>query len=597
VAVTSELSRNDYIGNDSTTTFPYNFRIFAPTDVRVVVRSAISGAETVKTYSLDYTVSGVGNVQGGLVDFFTAPASGDVVTLVRRLGLTQPLSLAEQGSYSPSDVERAIDRIAMQVQQLEDEVARSFKARETYHPVALTLSVSPETGKVLGWASASRLTNFAAPVSTGVTLPGEGRTAPTLTAYLLHNAVFNVKDFGALGNNSTDDTAAFNRAFAAANPKAEHGRGAGYGGTVFVPPGHYLVSSMLSLPPQTIMVGCGRENTTVMAHSSFTFSNRRSGNVALVKLNGFGCRVENMHLNCAHKANSVAVYSDSINEQSGLFHCLLGHFKKYGLWISNNPPRPMPPQNYGLWGLEVYWSDDATNVTGVFLDAAPPRTMGWITTNNAGGGETVPGNSVGFRFESMQFGARDLHPEHCTTAILWGTTGACTGSRLDNISLGPACTNGIVAGSASGGMQAFAVSNLSNRGCSGHLLNDVERGLTIPGAVTGAIERYAVGTGSNPPVSTTDATLLQARRTLDPTSATPTVKGLFLEGTDYKVGESATAITEILGADNGRTIRLFFTGNRTVRHARGIYLKGLADFNGVNGSTLLLHRRDGWWQM
>ncbi len=56
----------------------------------------------------------------------------------------------------------------------------------------------------------------------------------------------NVRDFGAVGDAKTDDTAAFQRALDAA---------ADAGGPVFVPTGHYLIATHLNVPPDVSLTG------------------------------------------------------------------------------------------------------------------------------------------------------------------------------------------------------------------------------------------------------------------------------------------------------------------------------------------------------
>ena len=63
---------------------------------------------------------------------------------------------------------------------------------------------------------------------------------------------FNVRDFGAAGNGSTDDTAAITAAIAAAAPST-----APTGDTVFLPAGKYRVSSTLTVPPGVTLRGAG----------------------------------------------------------------------------------------------------------------------------------------------------------------------------------------------------------------------------------------------------------------------------------------------------------------------------------------------------
>jgi hypothetical protein len=72
-------------------------------------------------------------------------------------------------------------------------------------------------------------------VTTGPPVPSRIPTVPLA-------GLFNVRDFGAVGDGTTDDTVAIQAAINAATPSA---------GTVFVPPGIYLLSQPLLIKPST----------------------------------------------------------------------------------------------------------------------------------------------------------------------------------------------------------------------------------------------------------------------------------------------------------------------------------------------------------
>lgn len=68
-----------------------------------------------------------------------------------------------------------------------------------------------------------------------ITLPAGTRTVSTVTDYLANGAVHNVKDYGALGDGSTDDTAAIQAAIDATEAA---------GGTVYFPPGTFVFTTV-----------------------------------------------------------------------------------------------------------------------------------------------------------------------------------------------------------------------------------------------------------------------------------------------------------------------------------------------------------------
>ena len=82
MTVSTTIIKSSHNGNGSTTTFAYNFKIFADTDLVVIIRSS-AGTETTKTLTTHYTVAGAGDASGGSITFTSGniPASGETVVL------------------------------------------------------------------------------------------------------------------------------------------------------------------------------------------------------------------------------------------------------------------------------------------------------------------------------------------------------------------------------------------------------------------------------------------------------------------------------------------------------------------------------------
>jgi hypothetical protein len=74
MTVSTSTSTANYTANGSTTTFAYPFKIFADSDLVVILRNTATAVETVQVLNSAYTVTGAGNVAGGNVVFGTAPA-------------------------------------------------------------------------------------------------------------------------------------------------------------------------------------------------------------------------------------------------------------------------------------------------------------------------------------------------------------------------------------------------------------------------------------------------------------------------------------------------------------------------------------------
>jgi hypothetical protein len=90
-------------------------------------------------------------------------------------------------------------------------------------------------------------------------IPGSAR--PDGTAAPPIPVVANVRDYGAKGDGKADDTDAFERALAAAQPILG---GDNPGGAVFVPAGRYVITRRLQVNDKALVVrGAGRDNTTL----------------------------------------------------------------------------------------------------------------------------------------------------------------------------------------------------------------------------------------------------------------------------------------------------------------------------------------------
>ena len=137
MTVSTTTLKNSYSGNGSTTTFAYGFKIFASTELKVYVRSS-AGVETLKSEgsgSANYSVTNVGVAAGGNVVFVTAPASGETVVIVRDTALTQGTDYQPADPFGAADHEDALDKLTHIVQEVQEEVDRSFKVSKTKEKV------------------------------------------------------------------------------------------------------------------------------------------------------------------------------------------------------------------------------------------------------------------------------------------------------------------------------------------------------------------------------------------------------------------------------------------------------------------------------
>lgn len=146
-----------FLGTGAQVAFPFTFRVFAASDIRVALADA-DGIETTQLLTTDYTVSinaDQDTAPGGTVTMLAAPAVGETLVIVGATPYDQTLDLPSAGNYSPRALENALDRIVFQVQQLAEATGRSLTLPATAAGASTALP-APEAGKVIGWDAAAR---------------------------------------------------------------------------------------------------------------------------------------------------------------------------------------------------------------------------------------------------------------------------------------------------------------------------------------------------------------------------------------------------------------------------------------------------------
>lgn len=221
--------RQDYTGNGVTTAFAVPFYFVDNTHVKVYLTNTATGSAVLQTLNSDYTLTGAGVSTGGTATFTVAPTSGYKVTFIRNVPFTQLTHYVPNDPFPAATHEAALDLLTMQNQQQQETIERSPQLPAPY-TTASPLGV-PTEGTVLGWlngawtwvatasATLQGLLADAASVVNGDALVAVKNTATGGVARTQHlkNAEFvSVTDFGAVGDGTTDDTAAIQAAVNAA---------------------------------------------------------------------------------------------------------------------------------------------------------------------------------------------------------------------------------------------------------------------------------------------------------------------------------------------------------------------------------------------
>ena len=164
MAISTTIIKNSYSGDGSNDTFAYAFKISAAADLQVIIRSAL-GVETVKTLTTDYTVTGAGNATGGNVVFESSdiPTATETVVIRRATTQTQTLDLVENDPFTADSVESAFDKNLAAIQEIQEQVDRSFKVSRTNTITSseFTSSATDRASRALGFDTSGDLTTIA----------------------------------------------------------------------------------------------------------------------------------------------------------------------------------------------------------------------------------------------------------------------------------------------------------------------------------------------------------------------------------------------------------------------------------------------------
>lgn len=109
MSVPNQTPYNIYTANGLTTVFPYEFYLLNAGDLAVSLNGSV--------ITSGYTISGVGNVDGGEVSFLTPPANGVTVMFERVIPTYRLTDYQDNGDLLADTVNKDFDRLWMAIQQ------------------------------------------------------------------------------------------------------------------------------------------------------------------------------------------------------------------------------------------------------------------------------------------------------------------------------------------------------------------------------------------------------------------------------------------------------------------------------------------------
>ncbi|WP_175982548.1 gp53-like domain-containing protein [Caballeronia zhejiangensis] len=159
-------------GNGATTVFPFTFKVFDKTDLKVL-RVDASGTSTTLTLDSDYSVTLNADQNGSPGGSITYPVigsplpSGYSLVGLGDLPYDQETDITNLGGFYPEVIEDMVDKSTIQIQQLAENVSRAivFNEAESTSPVLPTALGRANT--VLGFDSSGALELLPLPSSLG----------------------------------------------------------------------------------------------------------------------------------------------------------------------------------------------------------------------------------------------------------------------------------------------------------------------------------------------------------------------------------------------------------------------------------------------
>ncbi|MGG5820501.1 phage tail fiber protein [Falsiroseomonas sp. HW251] len=221
--------RVQYVGDGVRTDFPFPFPIFDAEDLELRLGPVVMTG--------GFSVTGAGATEGGHAILSSPPAAGTAVTLRRRVTVARNTDFQDNGLLRARILNDELDRIVAVQQELRDDATAALRQDPSEIGGRMTVPLRPaRANRLLGFDSNGDAVVF--PRDSGlVTAPYPGAVPRTAEDKLGER--LSARDFGARGDNVSDDGPALQAAMNAAAASAK---------TLLLTEGSYRTLSPLTLP-------------------------------------------------------------------------------------------------------------------------------------------------------------------------------------------------------------------------------------------------------------------------------------------------------------------------------------------------------------
>ena len=138
MGISSDQNRRTYSGDGSSAVFNYPYEFHDDAGISVLVynssRTTITAAQALTT---NYTLSGTKDLQGRYLNganvvFNSSPATGDEISIFGSTAVTSAYALGFNEHISRPDLVKALDRLVLINQRLNNQVTRSVRLQDSY---------------------------------------------------------------------------------------------------------------------------------------------------------------------------------------------------------------------------------------------------------------------------------------------------------------------------------------------------------------------------------------------------------------------------------------------------------------------------------
>jgi hypothetical protein len=363
MTLSSTTSKASYAGDGATASFAIPFMFLENGHVEAVLRDG-GDAETTWTLNTEYALSGAGDPAGGTLTVSTdptdfRPAAGETLVIRRVVPATQETDYPEGGAFPAAAHEQALDKLTMLVQQQAEEIARALRLPVSSQ-VADVRMAEPGAGELLRWNGSGNALETAALGDLGLNVPAE-MVDPGAGDVLVHDGalwrnraprVIDVRDYGAVGDGTTDDTAAIQAAIDAGSGVAP----------VFVPTGTWRLTAALDARTGGLSLAGAGINRTILRQDA--------NDVPILKIGHAHNHVRDFSLNyavpqpyTATGANAIEFHADhhSVYERLSIYRAARGMYLAQvaadplsgANWVFSTSFRNILVTRYSLNGIHI----------------------------------------------------------------------------------------------------------------------------------------------------------------------------------------------------------------------------------------------------